>query len=217
MARKGERLTQEQREQLSQIAIQRHERDLAQRKGAPEYKRCNKCGERKPLSEFYKFKRKLVSGSTSLYPQSRCKRCDIEIRKRNWGRLKAKGVDVAALKRRYEANEDPEKRRRRWRENHAIWRRKQGMRVLGPRRAFEDKDSNVPIKPIATWLREEATSKGREISERSLAEQTGIWERQIGIILREEQAMVRLSTVDRILVSLDAPHMLHELYPEENA
>ena len=48
-----------------------------------------------------------------------------------------------------------------------------------------------------------------------LAEQTAISERRLGSILKGEQALVRLSTVDKILIGLDAPYMLHELYPEE--
>lgn len=214
MARKGERLPKAQREMLSRLAIERHRKAEAGRQGSPSHKRCNKCGDWKSLELFYEFKRKLASGKTASYPQSRCKECDIAIRKRNWARLKDEGVDTAALKRRYEANEDPERRRQRWRENQAILRRKAG-------RAIQSKDGSLPQKghrfspgPLVDLLNKELSAAGGSGGPGLLAEQSGVDQRRIYGLLHGEYEQVSLSVVDRLLHGLGLPHMLPILYPE---
>lgn len=212
MARKGERLSRAMREKLSRLAIERHRRNISLRKGDPEFKRCNRCSKRKPLDEFYKFKRKLASGETAVYPQSSCKRCDIEIRTRNWQRLKDEGFDVAALKRRYEANEDQERRRQRWKENYAIWRSRHGG--TGPtrnsKRLHAMKGLKLPIEPIALLLEREESERDRTL----IAEQTGVGERRIYGIVKRETATVSLSVIDQLLTGLGLSHELPVLYPE---
>ena len=214
MARKGERLSREYRDKIGRAAKERYLQSLSQRNGEPKQKRCNKCGLTKNLDKFYKNKRKLRSGIIAIYPMSRCKECDKKARARNWQRLKDEGVDVAALKRKYEANEDPERRRKRWRENHAIYRRKKGIPIGKPRKLPKERDRDVPVEPIALWLHEKVGVKRGEQEIGLIASRTGIDERRISSILKKEQSKVRLSTVDRLLVGLDAPpHELLLLYP----
>lgn len=211
MAQRGERLSAQQRRRLSQLAIERHMRNLKLLEGEPSSKRCNKCGNTKPLTEFYKFKRKLASGIIASYPQSRCKKCDIVIRKRNWERQKANGVDVAALKRRYEANEDPERRRQRWRENQAILRRKAGRSVQPRVTQRPAEGAYLDIEPLALFLERELEIRtGPTISAAS-----GIDERRLTSILRREYKTVSLRLVDSLLSGLGVPHELPILYPEE--
>jgi len=222
MACKGERLSKAQRKKLSRLAIERYKRVRGEEaQGEPTHKRCNKCGELKTLEDFYWFKRKLASGEVTRYPQSRCKECDVEVRKRNWERLRAEGVDLAALKRRYEANEDQSRRRQRWRENQAILRRKQGRRAKERPAALPRRGETLPLKPIVELLESKLdldVENANQFASKGLAalgEQSGISQRRIWGILHGEYKRVSLSTVDKLLHGLGLQHMLPILYPEE--
>jgi hypothetical protein len=206
------KLSAETRRKIGEKTSERYRRARLDALAEPDHKRCSKCEVVKPLGDFHVRKYEIKDGWREG-PEARCKACKYADYKRWRERKREEGVDLYALWLRYNRKgrtaKGKKERRRRERERLAIRRREEGRPIRGPRDGTHLQDRDVSTAPIADYLR------GKGLSEDSIAAQTGVGDRRIGSILREESKTVRLSTVDKILIGLDAPYMLHELYPED--
>lgn len=221
--RKQQRYSGEWRQRVRDGVNRRHREIQEEGHPLPDKKRCPRCKSVKDASEYGKRRHTLKSGLVSETLESWCNPCKAAAQRERIERLAREGVDLRKLRREaareWRASLSEVKRRKlrkRMREAQTAQRRKNGSRPYKPRKTLHLKDKEVPAEPIAKWLREEMiVNRKKSISEDAIAAQTGVPSRRIGALLREEQAAVRLSTVDRILIGLDAPHVLHELYPQD--
>lgn len=231
MAKKGEPLPVELKEKLSRLAKERYLRNLEVQVAEPDYKRCAKC-ERYLLIEgnFYIRKRKTRSGVVKA-PESWCIECVSEIQKARYEREKEAGTDLRARRKRYEAKEDPTRRRNRRNESEAIRRRKLGMKVRKPFTQALSSGEILPAGPLLELLQKEmpllaqarndsttpSKTKWGTKSDGSgpLAEISGVPARRLYDLLHGRSERVSLSVVDRLLTGLGLPHMLPILYPED--
>lgn len=204
-------LSAETKAKISATHIERFKQSLSERVEEPTHKRCARCKENKRVDEFTQVKRTLRSGLIAVFPHSPCKKCKAAKVKRRKERLQAEGVDIRALQRGYEANEDPERRKQRRREAEAVKRHKQGIEARGPYK-HEGGAQKLPYGPIAAFL-EDALAIHRMGQIAELTETSG---RRLFAILNGEVERVSLRTVDRILTGLSCPEALHDLYPAES-
>lgn len=215
----------ERRKNISKARRKQVRERLEQEGPHPDLKRCSKCGEwKKALSDFHWRKRRLKCGEVVLRCEPACKECRNSQNKKIRERELAEGVDIYARWRLWYYRRGPRYRKelmRKKREREAIKRRENGS-LPRPRRknVVHLQDRDLPAAPISKWLKEESIV-GNKVDKEGLdkgillaAEQTGVSDRRLGALLRGEQALVRLSTVDKILIGLDVPHVFHELYPE---
>lgn len=230
MAKKGEPLSAEFKQELSRLAKERYRRNLESQVGEPERKRCAKC-ERWLLIDgnFYVRKIKIRSGIVER-AESWCKKCVSQIQKDRYLRQKAEGVDFRARQKRYEAKEDPRQRRKRRNEREAVRRRKAGMKVRKPFTQPMGGGEKLDLRPIVSLLENELPALAQKRNDFNkpngisgdgstgvgiLAERSGVHQRRIYGLLHGEYKHVSLSVVDRLLCGLGLPHMLPILYPEE--
>jgi hypothetical protein len=212
MARRGERLSAETRAKISEALIRNFKSSLRERIAEPLTKRCARCNKVKSVEEFTQVRHKLKSGLVAVHPHSPCKKCKAEQTKAYRERLAAEGVDLRARQRRYEANEDVEKRRRRRREWAAAKRREEGKPVRGPYKRNASSTPQVSTRPIARFLRGRLENE----SKADISALTGVEVRRLFSIQQEEYPSVSLEIVDALLTGLGCPDELQALYPLES-
>jgi hypothetical protein len=217
MPRVGQRLSAESRRNISAAKIEFYRQQYLQRDPAlePTHKCCNKCGEYRPVEDFYAIKAKLKSGLTSVRASPRCKRCTQEDHRERRTRQEAEGIDVRAKDR---------ERRRRYLERHGEkrrqyereWRRARRLaegKVPGTWRKYSNVETReeVAVEPIAVFLEERLERESKS----EIEAVTGIDKRRLYSIENRETESVLLSTVDAILTGLDCSEELNVLYPPE--
>lgn len=165
------------------------------------------------MTDFHTDRRKLKSGLVAVYPASRCAECHAKDCKERRDRQMKEGINIKAIWRKYHAEEDREKSRRRGREYAASKRRKMGIPVrgCGPYKRESEADRRLPIVPIAELLKAEIDKHGMD----AVASFTSVDERRLRGIREQEYSTIKSSTVDRILAGLGCPEKLQELYPIE--
>lgn len=214
MGAKGQKLTAEQRAKIS-AARRRYLASLPAPVEDPTHKRCSKCGETKPLSEFHWSTRKPKGKQATRRPESACKVCKLAQNKETRERERLQGKDAYARWTQWwerKRVKDPAYYQRfleRKREREAIKRREEGCRVL-ERPGQGGRGSLLATEPLALFLEDEM--KGRSFQ--AISEAAGINQRQLTTILSREYPTVSLRTVDRFLTGLGAPEALSILYPE---
>lgn len=229
MTRKKSQYSRAWRKKVGE-GVSRYYRQLLEEGHAlPENKRCPQCDTVKSRERFGVVKRKLKSGLTSETLASWCNECKARKQRERLERLRAEGIDVKARKaasdRRWRASMTTKKReawRERMREAQAIQRRKKGDRVLGWRKGTQPltEGERLEPKPIIDLLVTELNLDGEAVNQftakglGALAERSGVPPRRIYGLLHGEYDQVALSTVDRLLIGMDLPHMLPILYPE---
>lgn len=211
MAKKGEKLSVETRQKISESQIARFKRRLEEEDtAAPSHKRCTKCGELKSVVDFYLVKRKLKSGLVSVWPQTPCKSCRGKQEKVRRQQLKAEGVDLQARKRQAEANEDREKRLQRRREWAAIRRREEGKAVRGPYKETSPRSRYLNALPLVAFLRSLPSGVLHDLKACSDS-----MERKVNSLFANEHNHLELRTADKILLALGCPEQMNILYPLE--
>lgn len=206
MGKLGEALSAERRQKISESQRRRHLKLLKERKAEtePTHRRCPKCKTTKPIEDFGTRKQTLKCGVVLISPRSSCRRCEAK-RVADWKAQKIAEGTWPELRKRSEANRDPEKAKRYQREWHAAKRRERGVKSSG--RTPDVVEKRLSAKPIAEFLTEidcPATLPGVET-------------RRLYAITHGEQEHVTLGTIDSILLALDCPEKLHELYPDPKA
>jgi hypothetical protein len=211
----------QRRKAIGEGVSRRHRENWEEDSPLPESKRCSRCRKFKKAETFGITKRKLKSGVVSRSLNAWCKACAALAEKERKQRLEAKGVDVKARKReqdrRWRANLSPAKLaalREREREWQAITRRKNGHGAYGARRGAQENNEGdrLPPGPLVDFLEAKLGSDTEGIG--MLAHRSGIAQRRIYGLLHGEYEKVALSTIDKLLLGLGAPHMLAILYPE---
>lgn len=175
-------------------------------------KPCSKCKEVRPIEDFYVRKAKLKSGGYVKRPESWCKECTKRIHKERMAKKGREGIDLATLRKGYEAKENRERRLQRKREWGATRRREEGRPVS--KRSLKPHPREgvyLPTKPLSTFLRKEVDGRGFQ----AVSEAVGLSERRLSSILACEYPNVTLQVVDRFLSALGVPHELPILYPED--
>lgn len=229
MPRKGEKMSAEGRRRLSK-ARKRYFKDhpeahqkaseakrradlegiLNQKDEEITHKRCSKCGEVKSVQEFSTRRFWLKCGLVSLRPESACKECVNERMRARYRQLKAEGRDPAAVQRKRYARLSEAakaKSRQRHRERLAIKRREEERPVRGAYNGNGQAiEQPLDVAPLVEFL-DEIDCPARI---------PGMDPRHLYALRNGERAKVTLETVDRILLALDCPGKLHELYPLEN-
>lgn len=166
----------------------------------------------KPVADFYHRKRRLKSGVIVVEPYNPCRACKIAEAAEHREKLRMGGV-LYERRRRYELAErerDYEGYLRKKREANAARERRRGAR---PRRSgpMIERGPSLPVGPISAFLRERLRREGKG----QIAARTGIHERRLTDLEEETYKSTTLAVVDRLLVGLDCPEMLEELYPSD--
>lgn len=218
MAKRGERLSPEVRAKISDAQRARHRRVLEERTVEPEFKRCSKCREIKPVASFTTVRRKLKCGLTVVRPLPSCKRCKADEVAARRQREREEGIDVAARQRRYYATRDKTKARAYAREWGRAKRREEGRPERGPyRRKDGRKDASddaktvrMPTAPLAALLEAAVQERGYPAIEAA----TGLHARRLSSVLRCEYPTVTLRVIDKVLTGLGCPEQMPILYPD---
>lgn len=221
MPRKGQKLTAAQRQKIGE-GQRRAYRERAKQPIVPlDRKPCSKCGKVQAIGEFPVIRKKLKSGNVAEYAGSWCRRCKAAYSKRVREKLKKEGL-LRARQKRYEENEDPERRKARRREWENARRREEGRpmgrRSVQPSGAGQRLDCKPLIELLVKELRLEEGTAGNQHNSKGLqrlAESSGVAQRRIYGLLHGEYEQVALSTADRLLTTLGLTHMLPILYPED--
>jgi len=207
MAAKGEKLSAEIRAKISKALIERFRATLNGHVEEPQFKRCIRCGETKPVAAFYHVRRSLKSGIVAVYPASPCKACKGVEEKARRDRLRAEGKPV--LRGREKASA---RRLTRRRENATARRRAEGI----PPRNFKTPRQDggwerpLPSLPLREFLEKELAVQ----SLGTISAASGIPPRTIFAYLHGERATVTLRVVDQILHGLGKPEEMSRLYPD---
>lgn len=238
--------TTEQRAAISAGQAARH---AQQRQALPPltegYKTCNRCGKRKYfnivdtfISDFSTRKRNLADGTTSTYPDSRCRKCRAEETAARRAALPPGELGKMNKQWREARRNNAEKveREREYQRNYQRrLRREQGT----PPRKFTTKRKYPPdtaeyqlvdAAPLAAFLRQmtrttERNGSGKAahtamgahqlISVKELGDAAGVSDKTLGAIRRGEQKTIELSVVDRLLTYFDCVHLSALWYPPD--
>lgn len=225
-------MSAELREAISRGQIERHRRQREALKDAPPIttKICSRCKEPKRVPDDYVMrKRKLKSGDVTRYPSGECNECARK-RKQNWADRNRE--TVRERQRRWNANRDPEHRRRYQRDYQRMQRVLEGVTPRGPwRRYRHELEADAAVKLDAQPLIDEIAGRWRNGMEtydlnlermrvdmgkptiNDLVVWTGIHQSTIGDILRG-QRFVRPHEAETILRAFGREDRLLELYPE---
>jgi len=207
MPARGQKQTDEAKAKISAARVANFLASLEDRPDAPEFKRCTKCGEKKPLAAFFHRKRKLKSGVIVIYPEMPCRACKTAYEKARHERLVAEGKFVRPPYR------STPRRRRQKRESMTSNRRAKGIEPRNfqiPPKPDGDTMPTLDAVPIKRLIERELKTRGRG----DIARASGISERRINGLLRDEYDGVSLATVDAILHGLGVPEEMHLLYPD---
>ena len=182
--------------------IRRYWREwLVQKSPPPTHKRCNKCGETKPLDEFTTKRRILKSTGEYTYDRmSRCKLCENQRTNAWYHSLSAEETKELQLRQR--AARDPDKQREYARDYQ---RRKRGQPIVDP--AIERMPYVDPAPFVKWWI----SLNGDRPSDEVLG---GKLSRVVNRMTFEGQKRVRLDTIYDLCTAVDRPEMAKVLYPD---
>lgn len=191
-------------------------------------KRCSSCGatkswdiELREESEFPIRTRKNVSGEQVLYPAGECKRCNAARAAAHRQKLRDEGT-LSDKQKEWNANRDPEHRKRYQREYGRIQRALAGATPRGPWKRYKHeldaKRIPVPKGPFLEWLDEWLAATGVPLAAvirrtaKVMNQDTDVVERRLNRV-RAETKTVDLLFVDAIAVAMGMPHVIRLLYP----
>jgi hypothetical protein len=183
-------------------------------------KQCTRCKEWKTwdvddkhANEFKLSKRKNVDGSVRVYPAGECKACGNQRAAEYREKLRKEG-ELAERQRKWNANRDPEHRKRYQREYQREQRRREGIPERGPWKRYRNEAPTlVPIEPLRAWLLAHIRETGAMHAE--LEARASLPANTIKNLLHPHRTLVDLELADEILYAAGAEGKLRELYPLE--
>lgn len=169
---------------------------------------CTKCNkykryhlEDKLLSDFGTTTRKNKCGIKTIYPRSECKECEAtRKREQRSNNREEYNAHVREYMRQYIQDPKNLEKKRKWgQEASATYRRKKGIPPSN-RKIRGDIDKQVNAEPFLRYIEDLDTSQLDEPLK--------------DLIRKAKSGRIQLGSVDRVLIALNAQHMLRSLYGE---
>lgn len=205
----GYKVTEATKKKIGEAQVARFLERVENPPERPSTKQCSVCLTVKPIAAFYQKKKyRPVSEVTVFYPTQPCKRCKAAQDKARLERLAAEGKS-----RKRKKPESTAHSRRVNRERLTARRRKLGMKPRNFTKPHERETTpthRLPAAPIKKLLERELETR----TIRAISQATGIGERRINGIVRDEHSTLRLETVDDLLHGLGMPEEMQFLYPD---